>query len=202
MPKSTFFKISEEKQKRILEAAKNEFSNVPYSRVSINKIIKNAEIPRGSFYQYFDGKEDLFELLIHEHLSMILNGLVGEIKRFNGDIFACIQHHIDKIVECGCGDSKRHIKMLFADYQTFEIIWRNVMKEGCGSTEAGSVLGCIDTTILNVKDKEELAHLIDLLGMIIRDSMCRLFLEGEKHSEEEIKKNIHAKVDSLKKHYS
>lgn len=35
-----------------------------FSEASINRIVKAAQIPRGSFYQYFDGKEDLFSYVI------------------------------------------------------------------------------------------------------------------------------------------
>lgn len=202
MPKSTFFKISKEKQYRIMEAASNEFMTVPYSQVSINKIIKNADIPRGSFYQYFEGKEDLFELLVHEHISQMFKALVGEIEKFNGDIFACIEHHIDKMVECGCSDNSGHIKMLFADHQTFEIIWRSIIKEECNGVDTDSILGYIDTTKLDVKDNDELMHLLDILGIVIRDTMCKLFLGEKKHSEEKKREILYAKVASLKKHYS
>ena len=53
MPKQTFYKLPQEKQERILAAAKREFTQVRYSDASINQIIRDAGIPRGSFYQYF-----------------------------------------------------------------------------------------------------------------------------------------------------
>lgn len=59
MPKTTFFHLSEEKQSRLLNAAKNEFSRTSLKEASIANIVKLAEIPRGSFYQYFENKEDL-----------------------------------------------------------------------------------------------------------------------------------------------
>ena len=65
MPKKTFYNLPEEKRKKILDAACSEFLRVPYEEVSINQIIKIAQIPRGSFYQYFDDKDDLFDYFIH-----------------------------------------------------------------------------------------------------------------------------------------
>ncbi len=58
MPKSTFYNLSDEKKSRIFEAALQEFSVKTFSQASLNQIIKNADIPRGSFYQYFDNKEE------------------------------------------------------------------------------------------------------------------------------------------------
>lgn len=60
MPTQTFFNLPIDKQKRLLDAASTEFSRVPLTEASINNIIKLAEILRGSFYQYFKDKEDLY----------------------------------------------------------------------------------------------------------------------------------------------
>jgi hypothetical protein len=64
MPTNTFFNLSLVKQEKIISAAINEFARVPYAEVSINKIIKSAEISRGSFYLYFSEKYDLLVFLI------------------------------------------------------------------------------------------------------------------------------------------
>lgn len=60
MPTQTFFDLSEQKKNRILHAAYTEFADHPYEKVSIQSIIQTAKIPRGSFYQYFTDKEDLY----------------------------------------------------------------------------------------------------------------------------------------------
>ncbi len=66
MPKKTFENLSDEKKKRIFDAAVQEFSNRRFSEASINQIIKTAEISRGSFYQYFHNKEDIYLYMITE----------------------------------------------------------------------------------------------------------------------------------------
>ncbi len=60
MPKETFYNLDEEKKQRILDAAVNEFSEHSYVEVKLSRIIKASKIPRGSFYQYFEDKKDLF----------------------------------------------------------------------------------------------------------------------------------------------
>lgn len=64
MPTDTFLKLPEEKKEKILLAAKHEFSRVPFERTSIKNIVEEAEIARGSFYQYFESKEDLLRFYI------------------------------------------------------------------------------------------------------------------------------------------
>ena len=53
MPTSTFYRLPEEKRDRLMKAVWKEFTRVPYTEASINRIILGAKIPRGSFYQYF-----------------------------------------------------------------------------------------------------------------------------------------------------
>lgn len=64
MPSDTFFRLPEEKRRRLMDAAWDEFTSVRFSDASINKIIRSAGIPRGSFYQYFADKDDLFSYLV------------------------------------------------------------------------------------------------------------------------------------------
>lgn len=60
MPTKTFFNLPPPKREKLLRAAVGEFARKPYGEVSINRVIQAAGIPRGSFYQYFSDKTDLF----------------------------------------------------------------------------------------------------------------------------------------------
>jgi TetR/AcrR family transcriptional regulator len=66
MPTTTFKNLESLKKERLMNALIEEFSQVPYSQASINRIIKQAGIPRGSFYQYFDNKEDAYRTLLSQ----------------------------------------------------------------------------------------------------------------------------------------
>ena len=62
MPSARFLKLKGPKKIKILEAAMKEFLMHPVTMVSINQIIKSAGISRGSFYTYFEDKDDLFQI--------------------------------------------------------------------------------------------------------------------------------------------
>lgn len=64
MPKETFFNLPDEKRERILDVAIDEFADNDYPNVSISRLVDRAGIAKGSFYQYFDDKEDLFRHLM------------------------------------------------------------------------------------------------------------------------------------------
>lgn len=64
MPKETFFNLPDEKRERIIETAIDEFAQYSYEGASITRIAENANIAKGSFYQYFEDKKDLFKHII------------------------------------------------------------------------------------------------------------------------------------------
>ena len=64
MPKQTFFNLPEEKRQQIIDVAIDEFADNDYANASISKIVARAGIAKGSFYQYFEDKEDLYGYLI------------------------------------------------------------------------------------------------------------------------------------------
>jgi TetR/AcrR family transcriptional regulator len=64
MPKKTFFNLPEEKRQRIIDLALAEFAHNDYDSASISRIVAQAGIAKGSFYQYFENKEDLYNYLL------------------------------------------------------------------------------------------------------------------------------------------
>ncbi len=98
MPTSTFFRLPEEKRSRLMKAVWKEFTRVSYAEASINRIILGARIPRGSFYQYFEDKNDLFFYLldiIREKFLVLLGEVLG---RTEGDLFAVPTQLFDAII--------------------------------------------------------------------------------------------------------
>lgn len=64
MPKETFFNLPDAKREAITEIAIEEFAEHAYGDVSISRIVARAGIAKGSFYQYFDDKDDLYSYLL------------------------------------------------------------------------------------------------------------------------------------------
>ncbi len=90
MPSKRFFKLPEEKKESIRKAAIEEFCRVPLESVSINMIVKNAGISRGSFYTYFDDKRDLLKYLLDDSRKKEDELIRYSIKKADGDYFkAC-----------------------------------------------------------------------------------------------------------------
>ena len=64
MPKQTFLNLPEEKRKIIIDAAIEEFAEYGLENASTNRIVANSGISKGSFYQYFEDKQDVFMYLL------------------------------------------------------------------------------------------------------------------------------------------
>lgn len=65
IPKQTFFNLPDEKRQRIVDLAMDEFAVQPYSKASLSNVVARAGIAKGSMYQYFEDKRDLFTYLIN-----------------------------------------------------------------------------------------------------------------------------------------
>ena len=66
MPKEMFQKISKEKQETFINAAIDEFTTKSFENTSVNSIVKKAKISRGSFYNYFEDIEELFNYIFEK----------------------------------------------------------------------------------------------------------------------------------------
>ena len=64
VPKQTFLNLPEEKRVNIVNAAIEEFAQYGLENASTNRIVANSGIAKGSFYQYFEDKQDVFMYLL------------------------------------------------------------------------------------------------------------------------------------------
>ena len=70
-----FHNLPEEKQERILSVASDVFSQKGYAGASINTIVKQLGIAKGSLFQYFGNKEGLFRFVFGHALNRVKNYL-------------------------------------------------------------------------------------------------------------------------------
>lgn len=66
MVRQTFLNLEAEKRERIFHAALEEFARYPLQSASTNRIVARAGIPKGSIYQYFQDKNDLYRYVVTE----------------------------------------------------------------------------------------------------------------------------------------
>jgi AcrR family transcriptional regulator len=101
MPTKTFLNLPKDKKLRILRAAKKEFSRVPLDKAVIANIVKEAKIPRGSFYQYFENVEDLFVYILQYMYGIDKRKFVKYLEESDNDVYEALKlkfaNTIDKL---------------------------------------------------------------------------------------------------------
>lgn len=75
MPKQTFLNLPKEKREAFVGIALEEFARNDYATASVSRIVARAGIAKGSVYQYFEDKRDLFLYLLERAQQTLLEAL-------------------------------------------------------------------------------------------------------------------------------
>ncbi|QST01174.1 TetR family transcriptional regulator [Pontibacillus sp. ALD_SL1] len=165
MPKPTFYNLNEEKREKLIEAAKEEFSRVSLYEASISNILKKACIPRGSFYQYFEDKEDAFFYLLNEHAKDQHENFLQRLRNNEGDMFKAMADLFYSALihsqEEGQNNYLRNV-LLNKNYKIEKEVTRYIRK-GSDDSRFTQVSELVDMDGLNIKDTEQLYHVFEIV---------------------------------------
>lgn len=199
MPRQTFFNLSKEKQTNILQAAKREFTRVPLSEASIANIIRDAKIPRGSFYQYFDDKEDLFYYLLNEHAKMKHEAFITHLQNNNGDIFLAMLSILKEALENFNHTAElKFYKNIFLhlNYKTEKALVNHLTDHGFHQ-RFSHARQYMNIEALHVKNDEELVYIVQILFTLMMQSFVLKF--AKKLSKDEVIKHFEKQIHLLKR---
>ena len=100
MPTKRFENIDPDRRKKILDAARTEFILSGYDGASLNDIIREAEISKGSLYYYFEDKADLY-ITVLNHVMEKAQQKVGGIAvgEFTDDFWVDIKNFCKSVIE-------------------------------------------------------------------------------------------------------
>lgn len=177
MPKQTFFNLPAEKQQTLIESAKREFSRVPFNDASIANIVKHAEIPRGSFYQYFEDKEDAFFYLFQEEIEDIKNLFVTILQHNNGNLFdSFIDIFRKMLIKFQDHENLDFFKNAFLNMNyKMEKMISNGFNKDVLDRRLVDIESELDWTILNITHKREIKHIMQILGTITTYNLMQNF---------------------------
>ncbi len=196
MPKQTFFNLKEEKKKKIEKALIKEFSNNTFEKASISNIIAEANIPRGSFYQYFEDKEDAIYYIINKYLEKEKNRIYQYLLKNKGDIFETainIYEDTAKITEKN--ENEELFKNILQELKKNNI---NVFDEHKKILKSQKTIEkMINKTELNIENEEDLQDFLRILNVIIRAISMEVVLK--KLTVEEGKQRLIREIEILKK---
>lgn len=201
MPSERYFKLSEDKQQRIVEASMDEFIASGMHDASINKIIKDADISRGSFYTYFIDKTDLFEYIFGMLKKSATKSILDEVDKHGGDIFEAAR----ALVKQGAGfasKSKDKTLVLFEKImQDFGII-AHISELPVGQTQPllGSLLNEIYNRMNDLKEYIPQDRFIVVGDMMIVTSVKTLVaIKRNPEEKESFLKMLYMQYDIMEK---
>ena len=170
MPTNTFFNLPAEKKHKILKAANKEFARVPLEQASIKNIVEDAEIARGSFYQYFENKRDLFEYIMTSKTGDMEKNLIEMIEQENGNIINIFINIYDHLIEVGkIRRNNKLFRQIFENIKTSDNLMLTRKEEMNKKLE--KILQDLyskNKDILNIKNEEEFKLVIEILSAITR----------------------------------
>lgn len=211
MPKETFFHLPLEKQQRIMRAAKKEFSRAPLGEASIAQIIKDAEIPRGSFYQYFEDKDDLYFYYFKSSHRNAQEELKKAMKKADGRLFDGFELYFAKMVEEVLqGPNAAFYRNLFMnmDYRSFHKVAppfnRGIhppLHQHQTDEQWQEFYDTIDLSLLQLESQEDLKILVKLLMHVVFSTVAdgyRQLLDQPELDIDKIQAEFNLKISWLK----
>lgn len=97
MPNKTFDHLPNEKKEAVIWAALKEFTAHDFTSASLNDIIADIGIAKGSFYRYFNNKQELYDYLIAYGLEKKIQ-YVAQSKEPADDLFQLIPRMVSSYV--------------------------------------------------------------------------------------------------------
>ena len=192
--------MPEEKKKAIRDAAMEECIRVPFEKVSINKIIQNAGISRGSFYTYFEDKRDLVRYIFSDTADKLKFFWTKSVVTHGGDLWIASEELLDQAIIFSQKGKMFQMMQSIVLYQDFDKLFAEIHgSNGVGEEKGNEIL----EALYEVTDKEKF-HKIDMdsFGILVSMIMgCVMESIGwyNRHmeSEENIKKIFREKLEIL-----
>ena len=200
MPSETFFRLPESKQERIVQAIKDEIARAPFEEFSIGNVIRNCGISRGSFYQYFHNKEDIFFYLISDYQNKIIQDIISTMQGNDGDLFDMLEIVFRHAVRLLCyKDSRQFRHNLFCNVHLFEAIWKQDGYPQERIQNYDRIRSYVNPAHLNLTDPQEINSLLEICINSALKDVAYIFITDE--SEEQVLNRFFVKLRLLRKAY-
>lgn len=198
MIKKTFYNLPYEKRKRITDAVIKEFMERPNEKVSINRIIKSAEISRGSFYQYFDDKVDLIEIITKTMFEESSNKAKEILKLSCGDLFVMYIKMFDYFGDYS--SQKQTMKIMRNIVDSFkandDLVSEYLKNRFNMALTNNEIYTMVDRQNLKFQDNESVKCLIEILTQVLKNAIFDVFVAGS--DREEVRERLIKKIDIIK----
>lgn len=192
MPKATFFNLNNTKRENIEKAIEEEFGRTTFEKASISSIIEKAKIPRGSFYQYFEDKEDAIKYIVQKYMEKEKEKIRKLLIEANGNIFEAtikiFEYMIESVKE---KDQFNLYRNIMEELKKNNI---NIFQE---EKKQGNIEETIDIEILNIESEEDIKYMLKIISVIARTISIEVI--SGKITKQEGRDNLIKELEILKR---
>ena len=200
MPTDTFFRLPESKREHVLQALQAEIARSPFENFSINNVLRDSGISRGSFYQYFRSKEDIYLYFLSGYQKNILAYATQKLIGCNGDLFTAFSDSFQFAVRMLCyKDSRDFRHNLFCNLWIYQSFWEKGFYGDGVSAEIQEFINNIDRSRLLVQDDTELRTLVEICMTLSLKEVASIVMTD--NGEHEVNESFAQKLDLLRKAY-
>ena len=200
MPTDTFYRLPESKREHVLNALRKEITRSTFEAFSINSVVRDCGISRGSFYQYFRSKEDIFLYFLADYQKSILAFASEKLRSNGGDLFDALSESFRFAVRMLCYKYSRDFRHnLFCNMWMYEILWQKCMYGEAVSGEIMDFLNAIDRSRLNLADDTELYTLVEICMTLCLKEGAGVFMADD--HEAEVNERFNRKLSLLRRAY-
>ena len=193
MPSRTFLKLPKDKRVRILRAAKKEFSRVPLEKAVIANIVKDAEIPRGSFYQYFENIDDLFVYLMQYMYGIDKKKFAIYLEQTDNDVYEALKLRFSNTIDKLANEENRQFRInimstIFNDKNRNDDLIQQLVQP-----DIDVDLTYFPTAVQKSQHSKSLINIVKMIG-----KTCLEKYLARSVSKDEIKEDYNSYIDLVK----
>ena len=166
-----------------MTAVFEELARVSFDLVSINRIVKNAGISRGSFYQYFPDKDDMLEFVMSSYLIALHDKARKVLRQSGGDIFAVLRRMLSFTIEYGIAEVNRDFcRNIFLHISRGDM---NALKPLRIDAQRyiQEFIAYADLSSFRDRSDQALTLAADMLGALLRGAVVRAFMDIDSAKE-------------------
>ena len=123
-----------------------------------------AGISRGSFYQYFENKQDILQYLLADYRAMLSHHALATLEQTGGDLFQMFLSILDFTYAFVTEErNNAFFKNIFSDIRVNAEFLRQHLRESTFGGLAEKLIPHIDMDLLDIRSEEDFGNMLNIL---------------------------------------
>lgn len=181
MPRTV--KEYDERYAEFLDTAQALFFSQGFASTSVQNIIDAVGVAKGTFYHYFDSKEDVLTAVVERMFAQTLHTLQPIVDASSQDARQKLAHFVNEISQWKVANKPLFMEMAHALYRDENILLRQKMQQGAIQATAPLLAEIIRQGmregLFEVAHPLETAQMLLVIPRPLSDAFVALLLDGD-----------------------